>query len=299
MNKDIFLTTNIHHTLFTAKDYELKKIKLEIENRGFNAKFVSSNEMSLNYDVPFAAINMSGIVTESHFKYLRNLELKGTKVLNEIYYSKIADEKMLCYIELSNKGIKMPRTIDLDICYLSMIPTLGKKLKEILNFPIVIKHTDSGMGYGVLKVNNLNELIDILGMIFLSTTKNGLGIKNTSIIAQEFIPEGAEESIRVIVVNNKCLGAMKRITKNENWKTNLSNDNEAIFYPLDENLKNLSLKICKLLNLKLAGLDFYITKNNEYILGEVNSTPQYGGNGFDVVIPDANVSKRIVEALIY
>mgnify|MGYP001454433261 FL=1 len=76
--------------------------------------------------------------------------------------------------------------------------------KEI-GFPLVVKPTDAGSGRGVItNITNIDEFKDAL-----TTVRDRLGFKN--VIVERFI---VGEDYRIYVVNDKVVGAYKRIPAN-------------------------------------------------------------------------------------
>ncbi|NVJ64199.1 MAG: hypothetical protein HWD84_08235 [Flavobacteriaceae bacterium] len=94
---------------------------------------------------------------------------------------------------------------------------------------------------------------------------------------QEFI-EGANHDIRIIVIGNQKLIALKRYTRKNDFKASGSGNFQALNYKsVDVKILNSSLQISKKLKAQSLALDFVYDRNNKFHLIEIS-------HGF---IPDA------------
>ena len=295
MTKNIYLTFNQAPKYFNIKPYEIENVTRAAEQRGYNARIISPNDMYdvADEDLPFAAIAMQGGVTETHLRFLRDLELRGVKTVNPVFSTRIADDKMLSYIELKNANFPIPKTIDLNVH--ADINNNVNKISTKLKFPCVIKIPNSGLGFGIHRVMNANELYDLLGLLALCTLRRYDNHIAANLLAQEYVKDSEGRAIRVVVVDNKCIGALYK-TNSSGWKTNSSNlGRKTEPYHIDSVLEKLSLDICKHLNLNFAGIDFHTTPDG-YLIGEINSSPIL--EHFESMYPNIKVSELLLDFLI-
>ncbi|HWP49096.1 MAG TPA: RimK family alpha-L-glutamate ligase [Candidatus Limnocylindrales bacterium] len=109
---------------------------------------------------------------------------------------------------------------------------------------------------------------------------------------QEYIPHDNYD-IRAFVVGNQVVAAM--IRRSNTWKTNIARGATAEPYVLEDQLVEMSLKACHLLQVDYAGVDILRSTGGQYYLIEVNSIP--GWAGLQQTTP-INIAEKIVEHLI-
>jgi RimK family alpha-L-glutamate ligase len=311
MQKTIYLSFNLTPNPIAA--FRMAEINLfldMISRFGFVPKIVADRELFESFlpeSLPYAVINCAGYPTESHLRYLRNLEVNGVKVLNTVYDTKIADDKMLAYIELSNKGIPMPKSIDLNLSWQWNWAEAIEYINNTMGFPCVIKSPVFGFGYGVHKVDTAIQFDDLYGLLVQSTPRFSNGHVWPNLLVQEYIPETFGKCVRVMVLDGQCLGAMFR-GNNSDWKTGHPvrlNRNDGSWgggragyneyrekFELTPELIDLSLKTCKILNLNFAAIDFFFGKDG-FLVNEINTAPNI--TAFHDTNPEINIYEKILE----
>lgn len=297
MRNEIYLTLNVHPSLFPYKNYEFDRLRVASEEKGFTARILPCYEVQevSDEELPFGVINMSGPVTDTHLRLLRDLELRGVRIINPIYDSIIADNKMLSYIELKNLGFPIPKTRDFNVWHLTGRPTIIQEIEDTIGFPCVIKIPDAGLGWGIHRVMNPGELRDLMGLLGMCTWRRLDGQLSSSLIIQEYMQYSEGRAVRVVVVDGKCVGALYK-TNELSWKTNST----AVGwtrepYEIDPVLEKMSIDICKHFNLGFAGIDFHFTETG-FAVGEINSSPNM--EYFERIFPDINLSHLLIDYLI-
>ena len=133
-----------------------------------------------------------------------------------------------------------------------------------LKFPLVVKPVYGGYGDGVLKLERMEDLRDLLS-IYLRKNSHPL-------IIQEYIPY--RHDVRVFVVGNRVVCAMERIPKND-WRANCSLGAETKRFYIEGDVEDLVLRCVKKTGAHIVGVDVLIDEEgNSYIL-EMNITPQF------------------------
>lgn len=305
MSNTILLTTNLPLQFIPYKLYDLEQLKASIEKFGYTPKLITPKEMSIPLEeVPLAAINCTGYPVDSHLRFLRDLELKGVKVPNLVFNAKVADDKMLSFIEMSNAGIPVPKSIDLNLGYGTEFANILSMIDRTLGFPVVVKVPNSALGYGVHLVHTVEQLDELMNLVALSNLRNTLGHMTTNLLIQQYIPETKGSAVRVVVINKKCVGAYKRTNKHS-WKTTQSsktwgfgiggkNEDLRIPYQVTKEIEDLCLNVCDVLNLNFAGIDLLFGPNG-FLVGEVNTSPNH--EPFDNTHPDINLSDSLIKYL--
>lgn len=302
IKNEIYLTLNQPILNSKSKHHELKSIRRAARQRGFVVKVIPSYEIYEITDdnVPYGVINMSGRPTTSHLRLLRELELRGCKTINPIYSSSIADDKMLCYLELTNAGFPVPKTMNFDVWYLSHNPEEALRcIQTTIGFPCVVKIPDAGLGWGVHRVNSFPELQDLIGLLTLCTWRRIDGQQTTNLIIQEYIHHSVGRAVRSHVIGGKCLGAFVK-TNTDGWKspTVVSHPSLAPHrykFELSPELEKMSVEICNHFKLGCAGIDFLFTETGLAIC-EINTSPNL--LHFDMLFPEINTADLLIEYLI-
>jgi len=133
--------------------------------------------------------------------------------------------------------------------------------------PVIIKVISGTQGRGVFLATAMHTVQSILRSI-RSTQEQ--------IIIQEFIKESKGTDIRVIVVENRCVAAMRRQASAGEFRSNLHRGGTATPVELDEHTRNLARKAAQVHGLGFAGVDLVQSKRGPLVL-EVNSSPGLEG----------------------
>ncbi len=201
---------------------------------------------------------------------ISDLELDGFTTIPSIKCWDNCSSKYFTDILCKKAGLRTPKTVAL-----SHSEDSERAVKELgSKFPIILKSsTGTQTGIGVTIVESMRSLNGIVQMILLYG-------KYLPIIIQEYIP--LEYDVRVMVLDDKIIGAMKRnvITDDSDFRSNISLGAKAELIELTELEKKDSITAAKAVDGRLVGIDFIPAKNREkekpYIL-EVNSMPGFSG----------------------
>ncbi|MCH5157897.1 MAG: RimK family alpha-L-glutamate ligase [Clostridiales bacterium] len=191
------------------------------------------------------------------------LEKKGVKLFNRADAIEVCDDKMLTHIALSNSGVPMPETIPGLLCYdqSAVIPDEVLDKIESLGYPVVVKQSYGSIGKGVFKADNRKELKELCEKV-----------KLTPHLFQKFIAPSSGKDMRVIVIGGKAIGAIKRVS-DVDFRSNIGLGAHAEKSALPDNVKEISERAAKLLNLDYCGIDFTVGDNP--LLLEVNSNAYF------------------------
>jgi len=175
-------------------------------------------------------------------------------VIDEVVGKKFIPSKIFESSQFAKYGINHPRTFQaLDY----------KSYESIFNavtFPIIVKPLYSQKGQDIIKIENKNKAKKFF-------KKNPSGY-----LIQEFLK--TDSDIRVFVVGNKVIGAIRRFVLPGDFRSNASLGAKAEKIVLAKEMKTIAIKAVKAMGYEIAGVDFLKYKNKLYVL-EVNSTPQW------------------------
>lgn len=192
---------------------------------------------------------------------LRSLESAGVEIINPVRSIEIADDKFLCANSLAKQNLPIAKSM-----LLKSDPDYDL-LESEFDYPMILKTVDGCKGEGVLLIENRNQLKDVLTFL----RKKGLN----NLLAQEFISTSFGRDIRVMVIGGIAYGAALREGASGNFKANVAAGGTASNFELTPEIEQLSLKATVATGLDIAGVDL-LFKDNSYIIGEVNSSPDFG-----------------------
>ncbi|MFZ2154451.1 MAG: RimK family alpha-L-glutamate ligase [Candidatus Moraniibacteriota bacterium] len=235
-----------------AVHINIKELVLVSSEHGFDVLY--KNKSILDFDI---------FILRSAFRSLKNemcivanFLLKNNKTIMDAVVGEnyIAGKMYESYL-LSQAGIASPLTMQI------FLDENKDKISQKIKFPIVAKPIVGSQGRGVQKIDNLEEL------------KKFKIIENTDkFIFQEYLPIAYD--IRVFVVGDKALGAMKRIVGKDDFRSNASLGSAVEKIELTETLENIAVSAVKAYQYEVAGVDVILNDGKAYVL-EVNNAPQW------------------------
>jgi len=203
---------------------------------------------------------------EVGLRALEHIEGRGIEVINPRSSVEICQNKYLTYKLLKEY---MPTSILVSQDNFQDIDYLVEE--KDLKFPLVVKPVYGGYGNGVLKLEKIEEL------------KNILKKHNSSnFIVQEYIPY--KHDVRVFLIGDRVVCAMERIPRND-WRANCSLGAETRRFPIRGDVEDLVLKCVKKVNAHIVGVDVLIDRENNHYILEMNITPQFRNTMRYVNIP--------------
>ena len=161
------------------------------------------------------------------------------------------------------------------------IPAIETSLTPRSTFPFIAKLSASSQGRGVEKITSKKSLNEFLK---IHTGEN--------ILFQPFLTAG--EDLRIIVLGDKVLGAMKRTAIKGEYLTNYSRGGKVENFEVKKDLKELAEKTAKCFKLDYCGVDLMKGNDGEWKVLEVNRACQFKGFEFSTGI---NVARQLVDYL--
>ena len=189
-----------------------------------------------------------------------------------------ARNKWVCSQFLSTNGIAVP-----DAC-LHINSEFNDHVLRRFSFPLIIKLLKSTQGMGVVKANDKSQALNIL---------EAFQRLDEQVIIQEFIQEARGSDIRVLVVDHKVVGVMKRQAKKDEFRSNLHQGATAKPTKLTADEEFIALNASRLLQLSVAGVDILRSDKGPLVL-EVNASPGLEGIEQTTKI---SISEKIIEMI--
>lgn len=179
------------------------------------------------------------------------LENRGIRVFNSSKAIELCDDKAKTYLALEGV-VPQPKTIIAPLSYFKVDYTefVRKAIKK-LGLPVVFKERYGSFGEQVHLCKSIDEVMNC--------------ISEKPFLLQEYI-EANSTDVRIEIVGNKCVSAMKRHNEND-FRSNITNGGKAVAYKPTQREIDLAVKACKELGLDFGGVDIL----NGELVCEVNS----------------------------
>ncbi|WP_103864960.1 30S ribosomal protein S6--L-glutamate ligase [Aquimarina sp. I32.4] len=163
---------------------------------------------------------------------------------------------------LSKAGLGLPKTV-----FTNYSKDASEVISHVGGAPLIIKLLEGTQGLGVVLAETKTAAESVLDAF------NGLQAR---VIVQEYIKEAKGADIRVLVVDDRVVGAMKRQGKEGDFRSNLHRGGTASTITLSKEEETAAIEAAKALKMGVAGVDLLQSKRGPLIL-EVNSSPGLEG----------------------
>jgi len=193
---------------------------------------------------------------------VRHFELMGVPVLNGSDPISRSRDKLRCLQLLCGAGLDVPRTV-----MAHDRSNVGRLVQEVGGLPVIIKLLRGTQGVGVMIAHTLQEVQTILSTFW------DLG---QEIVLQEFVAESRGRDVRVLVVGNQVVGAMRRQAKKGEFRSNIHRGGEGSPVELSPAYADAALKAARFVGLELAGVDMLEGHQGPRLM-EINSSPGFEG----------------------
>lgn len=185
------------------------------------------------------------------------LQMAGVLVINSPKAIECATDKYLTTAKLDAAGLPVPRTI---VCQetesaMAAFEELGRDL--------VIKPIFGAEGRGICRVSDP----DLAFRTFRTIERTG-----SVIYAQEFIRHPGFD-VRVLVLNERVLGGMKRFGANGDFRTNCAREARAEAHEPTSLECEYALQAARVAGAAFAGIDLLYDERGKCYVVEINAVP--------------------------
>lgn len=248
-------TLNLETALFNAaKDCGLS---LQIKR---NDQFIKVDSL---LDVPKASLFF-----DKDIRLAQRMESRGIRLYNSAKTIAVCDDKTWTSLILANCSLPQPQTV---LCP-ATFPGRGygemrflDEVAEQLGFPMVVKEGKGSFGQQVYLAEDIQQLRAILEQTGAEP-----------VLFQRFIKESAGQDIRVYVVGEHTVAAIRRVNYNGDFRANIEHGGQAIPYSLTPEEARLAVDACKSVGADFAGVDLLQSKDGPLIC-EINSNAHFTG----------------------
>ena len=219
-------------------------------------------------------------ITEEELALVDHLEGAGFLVINSHAAIARSRDKFLASRLLTSHGIPVPKTV--------LIKTragLEEAFRILGRPPYILKPTRGTHGVGVMIAESRPSAESIF---------DAFGGTGDGLLIQEFIRESRGVDLRVIIVNGRVVGAMRRKAAKGEFRANIHRAGVGEVVKLSQKARDIALRAAQVAGLEIAGVDLIESRSGPLVM-ELNTSPGFEGleaaTGLDVAGP-------IVEHLI-
>jgi len=201
-------------------------------------------------------------ITEHGLAVVRQFSIMGIPIVNNSVPIARARDKLRSLQLLSRHDIDIPRTV------MARAPSqIARALDAVGGPPVILKLIQGSQGVGVMLAETQPQLEAILDTLW------GLG---QNILIQEFIAESRGRDIRALVVGGRVVGAMRRIARLGEFRSNIHRGGAGRIIELSEEYTQVAVRACEVMGLQVAGVDMLESKTGPKVI-EINSSPGFEG----------------------
>lgn len=255
----------VNHSKFTNL-YEM--LLKAFTSRGVELELKHAKDIGYGVgDVDFSDVKPDFCMFWDKDIYLaKKLESKGIRLFNSGDSIEFCDNKIITYQILEQADIRTPKTYIAPktfegLGYYDL--TFVKDIAEKIGYPLVIKEARGSFGKQVYLAHNFEEAEHII---------KSFGYKD--FLLQEFIKSSCGRDIRINVVGHKAIVSMLRENPDD-FRSNISNGGSGKPFSPKPDYIALAEEASRALNLDFGGIDVMFGPNDEPIICEVNSNPQF------------------------
>lgn len=244
---------------------EEKALVEAIKKRGIELESINSSDMIIELDND---LDIADIILQRSVSYFRSLHLtavlegKGKRVINRLFTSLYAGNKLFTHILLKNANIPTPKAV------LSFTPENAIKGIEKIGYPVVLKPTIGSWGRLIALINDKYAADAVI------EDREHMFPLYQIYYVEEFIKRPPRD-IRAIVVGDQVIGAIYRYSGPDQWKTNMALGGKAEICKVTKEMEDLCIKAANALNGDIVGIDLMESEERGLLVHEVNNTTEF------------------------
>lgn len=201
------------------------------------------------------------VFTDKDIYLARQLELLGIPVFNRSKAIETSDDKIATYQQLGWKKLPIPDTIIAPKIFAK--GTLDKDLFSVviekLGLPMIVKEAFGSFGEQVYLIHSKEELIN-----------KAVALQGKPFLFQKFISSSFGTDLRLQVVGDEVVAAMKRHSSNDFRANITAGGSMEAYHPTNEE-KKLAVKAANAVDADFAGVDLLLGSDGSPLICEINS----------------------------
>lgn len=257
--------------------YSTKRLAEEAKNRKHEVEIINHTKCDLVIEKRKPAVYYQGKLVEGVDAIIPRIGASvtffGTAVVRQFEMMHVfsttesqalvrSRDKLRSLQILSRAKLGMPKTV-----FTNYSKDVSNVIDLVGGAPLIIKLLEGTQGLGVVLAETKSAAESVIEAF------NGLQAR---VIVQEFIKESKGCDIRAFVVDGHVVGAMKRVAKEGEFRSNLHRGGSASVIELTDEEELTAIKAAKAMGLGVAGVDMLQSDRGPLIL-EVNSSPGLEG----------------------
>ena len=214
---------------------------------------------------------------------LHRLAVQGVPVMNPSGAIEASVDKYLALAKIEAEGLPVPPT------WVGESASKALEAFKFLGGDVVVKPLFGSEGRGLVRITDF----EVARRIFHALERLG-----SVLYVQQFIPHPGHD-LRVFVLGNRVLGAIRRHAPDGDWRTNVAVGGRAEAIPANPDLERLALRAARAVGARMAGVDLLPDANGNLVVLEVNAVPGWkalsAATGVDVaseILADLRDARR-------
>jgi ribosomal protein S6--L-glutamate ligase len=196
---------------------------------------------------------------------VRQFEMMGVLSVNESVAITRSRDKLRCLQRLARKGVGLPVT-----GFARSPDDVQDLIGRVGGAPVVIKLLEGTQGIGVVLAETAPAAASVIEAF--------MGLK-VNILVQEYVKEARGADIRCLVVGGKVIAAMKRQSREGEFRSNLHRGGTATLVKITPEERATAARAARIIGLNVCGVDMLRSARGPLVI-EVNSSP--GLEGIDM-----------------
>ena len=219
----------------------------------------SGNQLS-DYDAVLPRVGAS--VTYFGTAVVRQFEQMDVYTPNTSAGIRNSRDKLHAHQILARHHIGMPATT-----FVRDRADILPAIERVGGAPVVIKLLEGTQGIGVMLAPDL-----VVAQAMIET----LQATRQNVLIQEFVKESAGTDVRAFVVGDQVVGAMRRTSKGDDFRSNLHRGGNSESIELEPAYADAAVRSAQIMGLRVAGVDLLESDRGPLVM-EVNSSPGLQG----------------------
>ena len=281
---DIAVLVNPDEKTPPSCEKALQKFKKAANKKGLYLEFITKADVNKINEFDALFIRETTNVNDHTYEFSRIAYSEGLVVIDDPWSIMKCSNKIYQNEIFKKHKILTPETV------IFTKNLFEKNVLDSMTFPLVLKQPDSAFSLGMAKVNNKEEAIIALDILFK---------KSDMIVCQQFLY--SDFDWRIGIIDNKAIFACKYYMSKDHWQIynwkdgDQENGGDWETLPIENVPKivvNTAIKAAGLIGDGLYGVDLKMLGDKVYIV-EVNDNPN-----IDVGIEDNELKERLYELII-
>jgi [lysine-biosynthesis-protein LysW]--L-2-aminoadipate ligase len=204
-------------------------------------------------------------------------ESAGIRCINTARVAATCGDKLLTSLALKVNGVPQPEV------RVAFTEESALQAIEEMGYPVVLKPAVGSWGRLLAKVNDRDSAEALL------EHKTTLGSYHHSIFYIQKYVDKKGRDIRSFVVGDQCIGAIYRTSPH--WITNTARGGQGTNCPLNDGLKDISIRAAKAVGGGIVAIDLFETEKG-LLVNEVNYTMEFKNS---ITPTGVNIPAKIVD----